>query len=90
MTPDAIIYVNLGDAIILVCEAEGTPEPKISWYKHNEPIRSSETVRIYNDGMELRVSELREEDTGDYICIARNGEGRIRHTSKVVVAGKEH
>ncbi|KAH1021035.1 hypothetical protein HUJ04_010608, partial [Dendroctonus ponderosae] len=42
---------------------------------------------IFNDGTELRISNIRHEDIGDYTCIARNGEGQISHTARVIVAG---
>ena len=28
-------------------------------------------------------------DLSDYTCVARNGEGRIHHTVRVVIAGKK-
>ncbi|XP_068907487.1 protein turtle isoform X7 [Tenebrio molitor] len=86
-TPSDIIYVNLGDAIILSCTAEGTPTPEILWYKDANPVETSATIGIFNDGTELRISNIRHEDIGDYTCIARNGEGQISHTARVIIAG---
>lgn len=87
VTPEDIIYVNLGDAIILNCQAEGTPTPEILWYKDANPVEASSTIGIFNDGTELRISNIRHEDIGDYTCIARNGEGQISHTARVIIAG---
>ncbi|XP_067210689.1 protein turtle isoform X2 [Linepithema humile] len=88
MTPDDMIYVNLGDAIILNCQAEGTPTPEILWYKDANPVEpNGRDVGIFNDGTELRLSKIKNEDIGDYTCIARNGEGQISHTARVVIAG---
>ncbi|XP_046388423.1 protein turtle-like isoform X4 [Ischnura elegans] len=87
VTPEDIIYVNLGDAIILNCQAEGTPTPEILWYKDANPVEPSPTVGVFNDGTELRISSIRHEDIGDYTCIARNGEGQISHTARVIIAG---
>ncbi|XP_072154594.1 protein turtle isoform X4 [Bemisia tabaci] len=87
VTPADIIYVNLGDAIILNCVAEGTPTPEILWYKDDNPIESSSTTGVFNDGTELRISNIRHEDIGDYTCIARNGEGQTSHTARVIIAG---
>lgn len=47
----------------------------------------SATVGIFNDGTELRISTIRNEDIGDYTCIARNGEGQVSHTARVIIAG---
>uniref|UniRef100_A0AAR5QG98 Ig-like domain-containing protein n=2 Tax=Dendroctonus ponderosae TaxID=77166 RepID=A0AAR5QG98_DENPD len=44
VTPDDIIYVNLGDAIILTCQAVGTPTPEILWYKEANPVDPTATV----------------------------------------------
>ncbi|XP_060667120.1 protein turtle isoform X5 [Drosophila nasuta] len=87
VTPEDIIYVNLGDSIILNCHADGTPTPEILWYKDANPVDPSPTVGIFNDGTELRISTIRHEDIGEYTCIARNGEGQVSHTARVIIAG---
>ncbi|KAL1139793.1 hypothetical protein AAG570_006770 [Ranatra chinensis] len=87
VTPEDVIYVNLGDAIILNCQAEGTPTPVILWYKDANPVEPAATIGIFNDGTELRISNIRHEDIGDYTCIAKNGEGQISHTARVIIAG---
>ncbi|KAK9507862.1 hypothetical protein O3M35_007634 [Rhynocoris fuscipes] len=87
VTPEDVIYVNLGDAIILNCQAEGTPSPSIQWYKDASPVQPGGTSGIFNDGTELRISNIRHEDIGDYTCIAKNGEGQISHTARVIIAG---
>ena len=43
--------------------------------------------KVVNDGTELRINRIRHSDLSDYTCVARNGEGRIHHTVKVVIAG---
>lgn len=80
--------MNVGDAIILNCQAEGTPTPEILWYKDANPVEPSTTIGIFNDGTELRISTIKTEDIGDYTCIARNGEGQISHTARVIIAGE--
>lgn len=76
-----------GDSIILNCQADGTPTPEILWYKDANPVEPSSTVGIFNDGTELRISTIKNEDIGDYTCIARNGEGQVSHTARVIIAG---
>uniref|UniRef100_A0A336LVW2 CSON002677 protein n=1 Tax=Culicoides sonorensis TaxID=179676 RepID=A0A336LVW2_CULSO len=92
VTPEDYIYVNLGeefngDSIILNCQADGTPTPEILWYKDAKAVEPSSTVGIFNDGTELRISTIRNDDIGDYTCIARNGEGQVSHTARVIIAG---
>uniref|UniRef100_A0A8D8SYH6 Protein turtle n=1 Tax=Cacopsylla melanoneura TaxID=428564 RepID=A0A8D8SYH6_9HEMI len=87
VTPEEVIYVNLGDAIILNCQAEGTPTPEIVWYKDENIVDVSATTGVFNDGTELRISNIRSQDIGDYTCIARNGEGQISHSARVIIAG---
>lgn len=81
------VFFTVGDSIILNCQADGTPVPEILWYKDNAPVEPSGTVGIFNDGTELRISTIRNEDIGDYMCIARNGEGQVSHTARVIIAG---
>lgn len=88
MTPEDVVYVSLGDPIILSCLAEGTPVPEILWYRDNDLVQTSASLAVANDGTELRISSIRQEDIGDYTCVAKNGQGSVRHTTKLVVAGK--
>lgn len=77
-----------GDSIILNCQADGTPTPEILWYKDGAPVDiSTSTVGVFNDGTELRISTIRDEDIGEYTCNARNGEGHVSHTARVIIAG---
>ena len=34
------------------------------------------------------IFRITHSDLSDYTCVARNGEGRIHHTVRVVIAGK--
>ncbi|CAB0001563.1 unnamed protein product, partial [Nesidiocoris tenuis] len=56
-------------------------------YKDANPVEPGGTSGIFNDGTELRISNIRHEDIGDYTCIAKNGEGQISHTARVIIAG---
>ncbi|XP_059095272.1 protein turtle-like isoform X4 [Tigriopus californicus] len=88
-TPDEIMYVNTHDSTILSCEAGGTPAPEILWFKGDKAIQISHRIGVFNDGTELRISNILERDLGDYTCIARNGvyNGSIHFTTKLVMAG---
>lgn len=59
-----------------------------SRYKDSDPVQPSVTVSIVNEGTELRISQIKNEDIADYVCVARNGEGKIHHTIRVLIAGK--
>eukprot|EP00095_Tigriopus_kingsejongensis_P006307 snap_masked-scaffold61_size441589-processed-gene-2.1 protein:Tk06307 transcript:snap_masked-scaffold61_size441589-processed-gene-2.1-mRNA-1 annotation:"protein turtle isoform x8" len=88
-TPDEIMYVNTHDSTILNCQAGGTPAPEILWFKGDKAIQISHRIGVFNDGTELRLSNILERDLGDYTCIARNGvyNGSIHFTTKLVMAG---
>ena len=90
LTPEEVVYVSLGDPIILSCLAEGTPVPEILWLRDNQLVTPSASLAVTNDGTELRISNIRQEDIGDYTCSAENGQGTVRHTTKLVIAGKFH
>ncbi|KAL1483747.1 hypothetical protein MTO96_032981, partial [Rhipicephalus appendiculatus] len=83
--PEQIIYVKVGESVVLPCEAEGTPPPTIIWYKDNLPLEESTNIQIHPT--ELRISNLRQTDVGDYTCMARNSEGSDSALAKVIVAG---
>ncbi|XP_054713630.1 protein turtle-like [Uloborus diversus] len=83
--PPDVVYVKVGESVSLPCEAAGTPPPALIWYKDSSPLEESRTVQILPT--ELRISNLRQTDIGDYMCLAKNRIGNVTSTSKVIVAG---
>ncbi|XP_015783497.1 protein turtle isoform X3 [Tetranychus urticae] len=83
--PPDVVYVKVGEFLSLPCEAAGTPAPTLIWYKDNSPLEASSSIEILAN--ELRISSLKQSDIGDYLCMARNREGSVTTTAKVIVAG---
>ncbi|XP_072488817.1 hemicentin-2 isoform X3 [Notamacropus eugenii] len=73
----------------LECEAEGQPQPNISWLKDGRPLGFHTTphLRFYTDGSSLVLKGLKASDSGAYTCLAQNsaGEDTKLHTLSVLV-----
>ncbi|XP_022243932.1 protein turtle-like [Limulus polyphemus] len=83
--PHEVVHVRIGEKLSLPCDADGTPDPLIRWYKDNVPVTEGLTVRI-NRGT-LEIAKVERTHIGDYVCRARNSEGSIAAKTKVIVAG---
>ncbi|CAF1371927.1 unnamed protein product [Adineta steineri] len=64
-------------SIQLQCKVRGNPKPKITWIKSHVTIRPSHRMHLLDDGQTLRISQLRNEDSGLYTCNAENSLHRI-------------
>ncbi|XP_026131538.1 neurofascin-like isoform X15 [Carassius auratus] len=73
-----------GEQLLLECIAAGVPSPDISWIKKGADLPSKK-VKIENFGKTLRLHNVSEEDSGDYVCMASNKIGSIRHSVEVQV-----
>ncbi|XP_052425643.1 neurofascin-like isoform X12 [Carassius gibelio] len=73
-----------GEQLLLECIAAGVPSPDISWIKKGADLPSKK-VKIENFGKTLRLLNVSEEDSGDYVCMASNKIGSIRHSVEVQV-----
>lgn len=58
----------------LICHAEGSPTPSVSWRRENNAILPTGGV-LYR-GNELKIHSVHKEDRGTYYCVADNGVGR--------------
>ena len=56
----------------LVCDADGNPEPRISWTKDGSPMRDNPRIRFSLDNKKITMSDLRRTDSGQYRCVAYN------------------
>ncbi|XP_051053350.1 neural cell adhesion molecule 1 isoform X11 [Phodopus roborovskii] len=70
---------NLGQSVTLVCDADGFPEPSMSWTKDGEPIENEEEdddKHIFSDdSSELTIRNVDKNDEAEYVCIAENKAG---------------
>ncbi len=99
------VRVQEGHDTELKCLADGIPKPTISWQKKTSPgnyqtiagnvyeiFRFNFKAFYVSSGPninDLRLKRMRIEDSGSYICIAKNGHlPHISHTFQVVVMRK--
>lgn len=77
--------VQVGQSVELPCIASGYPNPTIRWLKDGRPLPADSrwTRRITG----LTVSDLRLEDSGNYICEVTNSFGSKEVTGHLNVIG---
>ncbi|XP_073095909.1 neural cell adhesion molecule 1 isoform X31 [Manis javanica] len=68
---------SLGQSVTLACDAEGFPEPTMSWTKDGEQIESEEAEKYVfsDDSSELTIRKVDKGDEAEYVCIAENKAG---------------
>ncbi|KAJ6653984.1 hypothetical protein lerEdw1_007616 [Lerista edwardsae] len=82
---------NLSPSVTLVCDADGFPEPTISWTKDGESIERGEDDEKYGfnyDGSELTIHKVEKNDEAEYVCIAENKAGEHDATIHLKVFAK--
>ncbi|XP_066154117.1 cell adhesion molecule Dscam1 isoform X2 [Euwallacea fornicatus] len=85
----------VGDDVTLPCVAQGHPVPGYYWKKEEEgqmaPVPLGERVALLTAGL-LRISKIRLEDGGVYVCFANNsaGEESVRVTLEVTSSLSAH
>ncbi|XP_038060764.1 leucine-rich repeat and immunoglobulin-like domain-containing nogo receptor-interacting protein 2 [Patiria miniata] len=80
-----------GQNAILPCNATGIPEPIVTWMTpHGGHVTNQRSDRVaqLTDGS-LRISEAREEDSGNYTCHAENQKGSDLAQFSLVVSKPE-
>ncbi|XP_069842937.1 hemicentin-2 [Dendropsophus ebraccatus] len=84
------VEVDVGESVQLMCSAEGNPPPNVSWFRQDEgPVLPSGTTEII-DGLgsnTVHMKIARPEDTGVYVCEARNPFGWVQAEILLTVTG---
>nr|XP_021140905.1 neural cell adhesion molecule 1 isoform X14 [Columba livia] len=82
---------NLSQSVTLACDADGFPEPTVTWTKDGEPIEQEDDEDKYSfnyDGSELIIKKVDKSDEAEYICIAENKAGEQDATIHLKVFAK--
>lgn len=74
-----------GDEVILECAANGYPQPHITWMKNDQILQLHDSsIKQIGQGT-LIISDLKQADSGRYVCKATNAEGEETVTARLEV-----
>ncbi|KAF7647623.1 hypothetical protein LDENG_00169300, partial [Lucifuga dentata] len=66
---------DIGSSAMLACDADGFPEPTITWARNNVVLEVGDKYSLNEDGSELVIKDVKKLDEGDYTCVAENKAG---------------
>ncbi|XP_034745703.1 neural cell adhesion molecule 1a isoform X25 [Etheostoma cragini] len=66
---------DIGRSALLACDADGFPEPTVTWAHNNIVLETGDKYSLNEDGSELVIKDVKKVDEGDYTCIAKNKAG---------------
>ncbi|KAJ8347525.1 hypothetical protein SKAU_G00261140 [Synaphobranchus kaupii] len=66
---------DIGQSMMLACDADGFPEPNVTWARNNVVLETDDKYSLNEDGSELIIKDVKKVDEGDYTCIAKNKAG---------------
>ncbi|XP_067347788.1 neural cell adhesion molecule 1a isoform X11 [Channa argus] len=67
---------NISSSALLACDADGFPEPTVTWTHNNIVLETGDKYSLNEDGSELVIKDVKKVDEGDYTCIAKNKAGK--------------
>lgn len=83
--------VSVGQTVRFSAQVSGVPKPQVCWYKDPDVLLVSKPccVRIFHDDEEytLMLINLLSEDSGTYICEAKNEYGEATSSALLTVEG---
>ena len=86
VAPPMSLVVNESGTASFQCEAEGNPEPKVTWLKQNSSLSADKRVVSSRGG--LVITDVTSKDGGMYTCVARNILGAVKSLATLSVQGE--
>ncbi|CAG5865943.1 unnamed protein product [Menidia menidia] len=86
--PRPVVFQSGTDAV-LKCQISGDPRPAVIWERNNEKVNPQGRYRVFEDGnvYNLIISAVTVEDSGQYICKAKNSIGETYAAATLKVEG---
>ncbi|KAL4655929.1 leucine-rich repeats and immunoglobulin-like domains protein 1 [Arapaima gigas] len=77
--------VTVGETVALQCKALGSPPPRITWLKEEEPLRLTDRHHFTPGNQLLVIRAAEPDDAGRYTCVMSNTLGTERAHSQLTV-----
>ncbi|XP_032223292.2 roundabout homolog 2-like [Nematostella vectensis] len=76
---DQVVQDN--STVMLNCQATGFPDPNYTWYRNNQVLTT-----LTSDNGSFIITKATADDSGVYVCAAKNMLNEVRATAKLIVA----
>lgn len=76
ISPLKSIACSLNARINLTCEATGTPEPKVTWFRNGQLLSNNYTMQISENVLSIHSFDINDE--GVYQCFAQSSAGETQ------------
>lgn len=81
------LFVSVSSSTTLHCQANGVPEPQITWFKNNHQIQQDPGIILGPGNRTLFIERVTEEDEGVYHCKVTNLKGTVESSAYLMVQG---
>uniref|UniRef100_A0A7N8XNX8 Immunoglobulin superfamily DCC subclass member 3 n=1 Tax=Mastacembelus armatus TaxID=205130 RepID=A0A7N8XNX8_9TELE len=75
----------VGTTAIFTCQAQGEPEPQLTWLKNGQILEPGGHVRLRNNNSTLTINSISQDDEAIYQCIAENSAGSTQASARLTV-----
>ncbi|XP_034730231.1 immunoglobulin superfamily DCC subclass member 3 [Etheostoma cragini] len=75
----------VGTTAIFTCQAQGEPEPQLTWLKNGQILEPGGHVKLRNNNSTLTIYGISEDDEAIYQCIAENSAGSTQASARLTV-----
>lgn len=82
------VTVVRGNLASLLCVADGTPTPTVSWLKEGESLIPDPHLKFINLNTTVQIMQAQVNDTGHYTCVANNTAGTASRHFNLKVLGE--
>uniref|UniRef100_A0A3Q3K3Y4 Hemicentin 1 n=1 Tax=Monopterus albus TaxID=43700 RepID=A0A3Q3K3Y4_MONAL len=81
------VVETISNPVTFACDATGIPPPSLSWLKNGRPIENTESLEMHilSGGSKLQIAWSQLSDSGTYMCVASNVEGKAHKSYHLTV-----
>ncbi|XP_047437573.1 immunoglobulin superfamily DCC subclass member 3 [Mugil cephalus] len=83
--PPQSIARPVGTTAIFTCQAQGEPEPQLTWLKNGQILEPGGHVKLRNNNSTLTIYGISQDDEAIYQCIAENSAGSTQASARLTV-----